>query len=892
MLMKIQEMLNEEKWTRSTINSYTVTNFEELDALIREEVKKDDMIEVKDVCEEHLAHTRTSIIALYVSGVISLEKHLIDDTHLIQLINLFYDNRKWNIVEFLCKRVLEYGENPLALRSLAECFDNVGRDEDKYAVWERLIRIDYEEVDIIKQLAEHFEEQEDTDKAVSYFKKSLHRFINTKNFSQIKEIWLKLLSYRPDDFDNQMNIVKRVCKAINKDRAVYLLETMYEFYFSTDAWDKSINILKEILSYQPQNSEARNRLIDCYRKRYQNHSKIEDYIAKTNLNQSYRDINTAIIDFEKHISFDKGTFVFHKSWGIGMIREIQEDSIIIDFATKRNHTMALSMAVNALIVLMKNHIWVMKSVFPKEQLREKVKSDPGWALRTIILSLDNSASMKQVKAELVPSILTPNEWLSWNNNAKKLVKTDPLFGVNPERSDEFVVRESPITYEEKTLNMFKAEKDFNQKVKILREFLDNSDPETDYFSEIFSYFVNILKSYTVVNEMVVASYLLVKKLVKTYTFLNQGLELNFTEILDGIQSIDQIFADLTDAELKRAFLEEVYRNAENWDSVYKQLFQFYLSTFIIDELEDKDKMSSVIEIFSEAYDTYKERPEPFIWLVKNYPRKFWENKVKISFERILIALLHLLDMSNRAVKNKRDVSMNRKLARTISGILFDEKVLHQYARESSHESLQRIYSLIKDVDDLDPAVKIEIKHIIIERFPEFRFLGDDEQRVTTSSTAMLVTQKSYEEKQERLQTILEVEIPNNSKEIGEARLLGDLKENAEYIAGKEKQELLNITVGKLKDELDRAVIFQQNSIDASKISYGTKVTLENMNSHEIEEFTILGPWESNPSKNIISYLAPFGARLLNHTVGEEFGFIINERDYTYKVVRIEAVDLG
>ena len=322
------------------------------------------------------------------------------------------------------------------------------------------------------------------------------------------------------------------------------------------------------------------------------------------------------------------------------------------------------------------------------------------------------------------------------------------------------------------------------------------------------------------------------------------------------------------------------------------MFQYYLSTFINDELEDKGKMDSVIEIFSEAFDTYKERPEPFIWLVKNYPRKFWENKVKISFERILIALLHLLDMSNRAVANKRDVSTNRKLARTISGILFDEKILHQYARESSHESLQRIYSLIKDVDDLDPAVKIEIKHIIIERFPDFRFLGDDEQRVTTSSTAMLVTQKSYEEKQERLQTILEVEIPNNSKEIGEARLLGDLKENAEYIAGKEKQELLNITVGKIKDELDRAVIFQQNSIDTSKISFGTKVTLENLSSKDIEEFTILGPWESNPSKNIISYLAPFGAKLLNHTVGEQFEFIINERQYTYKVNKIEAVDLG
>ncbi|NQT58007.1 MAG: transcription elongation factor GreA [Bacteroidetes bacterium] len=891
MIEKMTEMLNEEKWTRATINSYSVSNFEDLDDLLNSDLNKNDWIKIKENCDEHLGHTKNSIIALYISGIISLEKHLIDDSNIIQLINLFYDNRKWQLVEFLCLRLLKYGENGLALRSLSECFDNLGKEEEKFAVWERLIKVDYEEIDLIKQIADRYEEQNDLEKAVFYFKKALHRYINTKNFTQIKDIWQKLLIYNPEDFDNQINIILRVAKLLNKDRASQMLEGMYDIYFTNNNWDKSIYILKEILLYQPNNADARERLITCYRSKYADHSKIEDYIEKTNLTQSYRDINAAIADFEKHISFDQGTFVHHKTWGIGRIQQILEDSLVIDFIKKRNHPMSLKMAVNALNVLLKNHIWVIKSIFPKEKLKDKIKQDVLWTLRTIIASFNNSASLKQIKAEIVPSILTANEWLSWNTAAKKLLKTDPYFGVNPDKPDEYSVRETPVSYEEKTLNMFKAEKDFFQKVKILREFLDNSDPESDYFAEIFSYFISILKSFANVTDTVVTSYLIVKRLVKSYPFLNQNIDVNFAELLDSIQNIDQTFAHLPDAELKRSFLEEIMNIREDWDLVYKQLFPYYLSSFIIDEFESHEKTETLIQLFKDSYSRYKEMPEMFLWLVKNYDREFWKDSVEVNFEKILLALLHLLDISNRAVSSKRDVSFNRKIGKIISGILFTEKNLHQYLYESDRDSIKRVYSLVKDVDELDPAVLIELKHIIMERFPEFIFHGENSSRTTTVSGGLLVTQKMYDLKHKQLQTILEVDIPQNSQEIGEARLLGDLRENAEYKAGKERQELLNISLGKLTEDLDRAVIVKQEDINIAKISYGTIIQMTNLNKNSEETFTILGPWESKPAENVISYLAPFGSKLLNNAVGDEIQFIINEREYSYRINSINAVTL-
>jgi transcription elongation factor GreA-like protein len=151
------------------------------------------------------------------------------------------------------------------------------------------------------------------------------------------------------------------------------------------------------------------------------------------------------------------------------------DDITIDFAKKRDHSMSLKMAVNALQTLSKNHIWVLKATWKKDKLREKVKGDPSWTLKTIIKSFDNSCDIKRVKAELVPSTLTPSEWTTWSSKARDLLKTDPSFGVNPENIDLFVVRDRPISVEEKLFNEFKAEKNFFDRVQTLRAFAKVAD---------------------------------------------------------------------------------------------------------------------------------------------------------------------------------------------------------------------------------------------------------------------------------------------------------------------------------------------------------------------------------------------------------------------------------
>jgi len=491
---KINDLLNEEKWTRATLSNYTINNFIELDETIDEILNSEVQDEIQDLCQEHLEHSKNSIIALYMCGIISLNKQLIDDSHLVELINIFSGNHKWNVVEYLTNRILQFGENKMALRVLAECYANSEREDEVFDIWERLIKIDYNEADIVKKLAEKKESEGKEEEAVNYYKKAIHRYINKSLFSNVKDIWGKLIELNIEDLEFFQLVEKKISKTMSAEKSTTLLEDLYPAIVATSNWDVAIDTLKRILQHDPKSPWARKEIVNCYRSKFEGHSQLEEYIKLSNLNQSWRNIVEAISDFEKHISFDAGNFVFHKTWGVGVIRSIKGDNISIDFSEKRGHTMSLKMAVNALISLGKSHIWVLKSVIAKDKLHDKVKKDIPWTLKTVIRSFNNKADMKRMKAELVPSILTQSEWSSWSTEARRILKTDADFGNMPEKLDLFMVRDKPITFEEKTFNKFKAETNFFDRYQTIQDFMSESDPDSDYFAEMFQYFTAFLKA--------------------------------------------------------------------------------------------------------------------------------------------------------------------------------------------------------------------------------------------------------------------------------------------------------------------------------------------------------------------------------------------------------------
>ena len=889
LIKSVQNMLNEEKWTRATISNYSVTNFKDLDDAIKEASKAKCLDEIKSLCDEHLAHTKNSIIALYLSGIIALSKQLLDDSAMVNLVSIFIDNHKTQIVEHLCKRVLEFGESKYALRTLADAYKAENNDA-MYEIWERLVKIDYEEADIAKLLAEKYERDGDIENAVEYYKKALYRYINRHQTNSVKEVWTHLVSLIPEEIDFFYHVQRKISKNIGDDRSAMLMQEVYVYYKENSDWDVAIDILKTILSCDDKDSWARKEIVECFRGKYAGHSLLEEYIRASNLNQSWRNIFEAIAEFEKHISFDAGNFVFHRSWGVGRIAKVTNDEITIDFSKKRNHTMSLKMAVNALQTLSREHIWVLKSIWKKEKLTAKIKEDPVWALKTIIRSYDNNCDLKHIKAELVPQVLTVNEWTSWSTKARNILKDDPSFGVNATNIDMFMVRDRPISLEEKLFNEFKAQKNFFSRIDLLLTFSQKADPESEFFAEMFSYFAGYLKAFNQVNEQIIASYLVIKQIVAAHPHLNPGLQYNFAELFAEVDDPSAVYTAIKDNGLKKSYLQHIKNFITDWPDVYIKLFPTVLSADILEALVSEgytDKITALVQL---SFENYRDYREAAIWFFKNAQEADWFTAAGLGFEKQLITLIHILDITYREIENHRDTTENRKINRQVQAILFGkESLLASFMSENDSDTVTRLYTLIDDVKDLDPAIKMQLRNAILESHKGFKFFGSEEKTVV--SRGLIVTGKMLEEKKKQLQNIVDVEIPANSKEIGYALSLGDLRENAEYKAAKERQTILNTTATRLQEEIERAMVFDPTTVVISRVSFGTVVTLKNNKENTEETYTILGPWESDPDNFVISYMSPFGNAILNRKVGEELTFTINEREYNYTITSITAASI-
>ena len=106
--------------------------------------------------------------------------------------------------------------------------------------------------------------------------------------------------------------------------------------------------------------------------------------------------------------------------------------------------------------------------------------------------------------------------------------------------------------------------------------------------------------------------------------------------------------------------------------------------------------------------------------------------------------------------------------------------------------------------------------------------------------------------------------------IDEARQLGDLKENAEYHAAKEDQTNINKKIADLEDILTRAVVIDPSTLAHTKVSFGSTVTIIDIQTNKEITYTLGSFLDSNPEKGIISFNSPLAKQLLGREEGDEF----------------------
>jgi len=151
---------------------------------------------------------------------------------------------------------------------------------------------------------------------------------------------------------------------------------------------------------------------------------------------------------------------------------------------------------------------------------------------------------------------------------------------------------------------------------------------------------------------------------------------------------------------------------------------------------------------------------------------------------------------------------------------------------------------------------------------------------------MPMTKKGYIKVQEELERLRKVERPKNIRDIEEARGHGDLSENAEYHAAKERQGFIEGRIQELQGKMAIAEVIDTSKLSNHKVVFGATVVLLDQDTEEEKRYTLVGTDEADLKHGKISNISPVGRALIGHAVGDIVTIRVPAGTVDYEVLEI------
>jgi transcription elongation GreA/GreB family factor len=573
-------------------------------------------------------------------------------------------------------------------------------------------------------------------------------------------------------------------------------------------------------------------------------------------------------------------FCMHRSWGFGRIKTL--DTVFarftIDFPNKAGHTMDLAFAAESLKPIAKDHILARKSA-DLDGLRQMAAAAPLELVKLVLNSYGGRATADQVQSVLVPDIIQ-DDWKKWWEAAKRELKKDGHFQVPLKKTEPIIYQVKEVSLQDRLLGEFRAAKGLKARILVAGELLKNAADLADQkaaAAEVITALNAEIPSYHRTQPAVALEAIFIRDDVRAMAGLAPAEgELDTKVIWSQDLKLGPLMEGLPAAKHRRALESFQAANPEHWqdalrntlNSVSAKLCREFAGLLI-----HEGQINALKETLARLISQHTASSELLLWLAKDRNDSYADILGPEVFRAMLTAM-------------ERDQFNERRSNRLRDFILDDQELLVELIGSADLEvikDLTRALQLSPCFDDMD---KRSLLARIVKSYPAIQSLISGEQ--TQKESHLVVSWDSLERRKNEYRDLVEKKIPANSKEIAIARSYGDLRENHEYKAAKEMQKLLMRQKGELENNLVRARGTDFANPRTDVVSIGTIVRAIDLDSQQPEHFTILGAWDSEPEKGLVSYLSPVAQALLNRKIGDEVEFEIHNVRHHHRIEAIEA----
>jgi transcription elongation GreA/GreB family factor len=559
-----------------------------------------------------------------------------------------------------------------------------------------------------------------------------------------------------------------------------------------------------------------------------------------------------------------GTFCLHKSWGFGRVREwnLLLNQIEIDFASKKSHAMQVQYAAENLTPLAPEHFLARKAT-DLASIKNLARENPTALVRNILESLDGKATAQQISEWLFGDVFTEAEWKPWWESTKKALKASGAFSIPAKKTEPIQIRGEGVSHAEELIAAFNKARQpkeqiaaFEQIIKFHEQF---KEPEKQLQPIIVSIENTAARNQKIHPELAFELIMGRDDLLARIPLLHTthiGLTLS-NLILEEENRLISILPKLPAAKEKRILQALPSALGPGWTERALHLMQDSHGRMVAQiprVLNEAGQHAELRTMLERSVREHSATSEMLAWLCSE--RQNWNELITPDLLGAIFSALEREQHNNpgRASKLHRTLVEDRQL---LGDILRNGDVT------LARDAMRRL-QLSPLFDEL---TKRSLLARIVKVYPELERMITGAQ-AQGETAPLIVSWSSLEKRKAEYEELVKVKIPENSREIALARSYGDLSENFEFKAAKQMQSVLMRRKAELEQMLHNARGTSFENPDTSRVSIGTIVTLRNMEKNEEETYTILGAWDGDPDRHVISYQTAMGQALLGHEVGE------------------------
>jgi len=723
----------------------------------------------------------------------------------------------------------------------------------------------------------------------------LGKLANARKFDALEELWpqaIEATDYGPREL---MPIAGQVGRQGSVERAETLIDLLLESIEAGKGAEAALAAGRLAAGQMPTNDTVRELLSGLYERAHGETAERKTLLATLFAEKVPLDRTVALVD--TYLQLEAGAYLVDHAYLIpGSVESVDPSTGIITALFDDRHNEYGPSTLDKITPLPTDHFPSLV-LYDPDRLRELAHED---ALAFVTLALqserDGELSYRDLKRYVV-RLLGEKGWKAWWPNTRTLLKRASRIGLGGGSQPFIRQLRCEDNYEDRLRRRFERERDPLKRLRQVLEYLDeslqattattataataDSDAEADPATtdDLLLHFGNSAAKIAV-EALTERPALALAGLAVHAAVAERGVAVArpnpraATAVLARIEDKVTLAAELPEVLLVRtlAYLREVA--PADWPQVHAAVLVrgskriCDLTTRVLMEAGQTAHLQAAID---QALAAPTASPDLVCWLWRSRHTAATGKQLAEynSTDRLNLAatLLGLIATAGQLYAFSDDDRHLRALESARAALGWQSaKAIRAVLEEADWNAAVRLQGLLEDNQGLTADIRSQLVATLRAGHPD---LFVEITRPWEEREVIYSTDAGLQSRQRQLNEIIEIEIPLVAKQIGVAAAFGDLSENAEFTAALEKRDQLTSRATAMEAELTIARAITIEMANSDYVNIGTHVAARDLLREVDEQYTFLGPWDTDTERGVLNYRAPLSLAFMGKRVGDE-----------------------